>query len=144
MNEELDRLSFELFKLFAEYEYELKQYKFFKTNNGSNIEVDWDRFANEKIGRHFMDILNDDHASAQYILSNPPKKQEIEDNSIVWTKVSNTDTSVQALFGHIRRVRNNLFHGAKFGATWSEPSRNKKLIEHSIIILKCLKIKLHD
>lgn len=42
---------------------------------------------------------------------------------------------MQALFGHIRRIRNNLHHGAKFNGTWFVPERSQKLISSALEIL---------
>ena len=67
----------------------------------------------------------------------PPKKQAInKDGKIIWKEVPNKDQSVQALFGHICRMRNNLFHGAKFNDTWFAPERSKSLLSQGIIVLE--------
>ena len=84
-----------------------------------------------------MEDLGDKAQYAEFILSEPPKRQVAnEDNQIIWQDVANNDKSVQSLFGHITRVRNNLYHGAKFNGTWFDPQRSKDLIEASVIILR--------
>ena len=114
----------------------LKEKGFFQAN-GKKINVDWDRFANEVIGNSFLEDLGDKAQYAEFILSEPPKRQVAnEDNQIIWQDVANNDKSVQSLFGHITRVRNNLYHGAKFNGTWFDPQRSKDLIEASVIILR--------
>lgn len=139
----LDHTAFSLFKIFAQYESSLKEHGYFQSVNGQKIIVDWDRFVNEKIGQNFLELLEDNEQSAIYILENPPKKQIVnEDNEIVWQDVSNHERSIQALFGHISRVRNNLFHGAKFNGTWFDPERSELLMEHSLIILRHFKSKV--
>jgi hypothetical protein len=70
-----------------------------------------------------------------YILENPPMRQVVENGQIVWQEVSSSEKSVKALFGHIRRIRNNLHHGAKFNATWFAPARSQKLISNALEIL---------
>ena len=140
----LDNIAFDLFKIFAQYESSLKENGYFQSNNGQKIIVDWDRFVNEKIGQSFLELLEDKEQSAIYILENPPKKQVINgDNQIIWQDVPNNERSVQTLFGHISRVRNNLFHGAKFNGTWFDPERSKLLMEHSLVILKHFKMELN-
>ena len=47
MNSELDRLAFDLFKLFAQYEYALKAMGYGRAKKAGQAEPDWDRFANE-------------------------------------------------------------------------------------------------
>tara|TARA_R110000868_G_scaffold410543_1_gene699027 strand:+ start:2507 stop:2941 length:435 start_codon:yes stop_codon:yes gene_type:complete len=136
MSKQLDQLAFSFFKLFAQYESNLKEKGFFQAN-GKKINVDWDRFANEVIGNSFLEDLGDKAQYAEFILSEPPKRQVAnEDNQIIWQDVANNDKSVQSLFGHITRVRNNLYHGAKFNGTWFDPQRSKDLIEASVIILR--------
>lgn len=140
MNDELDLLAFRFFKKFAQYEFSLKESGFFQVNR-TKIIVDWDKFANQVIGQDFLDKLGDSATSAKYILNNPPKKQIFEGGKIVWKDVSNNEKNVQTLFGHIGRVRKNLFHGAKFNGSWFDPERSLLLLRHSLAILNCLKAK---
>jgi hypothetical protein len=49
MNPRLDRLAFELFKLFAQYEYALKAGGYGRAGRGGQAEPGWDRFANEVV-----------------------------------------------------------------------------------------------
>jgi hypothetical protein len=62
---------------------------------------------------------SDPHESLKdHILDEPPKKQGPNgENKIVWLDVAANDKSAQALFSHIRRMRNNLYHGGKFNDT---------------------------
>ena len=112
MQMHLDELAFQFFKLFAQYESTLKERGFFRRGGRGEVLVDWDRFANEVIGPNFRNDLGN---AANYILQNPPMKQSVnEDGKIIWIEVPNDDQSVQALIGHICRIRNNLYHGAKY------------------------------
>lgn len=135
MHQELDQLSFRFFKLFARYESSLKERDFFISNKGRLI-VDWDRFANDVIGSAFLEKLGNNRHAAEYILENPPKKQSVnEQGKIVWVEVPNNERSVQILFAHISRIRNNLYHGAKFNGTWFDPDRSRELLSKGLIIL---------
>jgi hypothetical protein len=67
MSANLDQLAFRFFKLFARFEATLKEREFYRVENG-RIVVDWDRFANEVVGKHFLVDLGDKAASATYIL----------------------------------------------------------------------------
>lgn len=139
---ELDQLACAFFKLFAQYESSLKERGYFRIVSQNQPEADWDRFVNEKIGADFLQSLQDKSTSAEYILNHPPMKQVVEDGYIVWQEVSNSEQSVQTLFGHIRRIRNNLHHGAKFNGTWFAPERSQKLISSALEILIHFKPKI--
>ncbi len=139
----LDQLALKFFKLYAQYEFFLKENDYFVVRRGK-ILVDWDRFVNEKIGPGFLELMGDSHPSAEFILEFPPKKQVVnEHNKIIWGDVSNNERSVQILFGHISRIRNNLFHGAKFNGTWFSPERNFQLITSAIVVLECFKDRVN-
>ena len=138
MERQLDDLAFCFFKLFAQYESTMKERNFFHGGSKSRgIVVDWDRFANEVVGPEFIKDLGENTCAASYILKNPPMKQVVNaSGKIIWEDVSSNDQSVQVLFGHICRVRNNLFHGAKFNGTWFDPERSKILLQSSLAILE--------
>jgi len=133
----LDTLAFRFFKLFAQYESTLKERDYFRADQNGRITVDWNRFANEVVGEKFLDDLGEKREAAEFILNAPPKKQAVNNQGkIVWVEVPNDDKSVQALFGHISRMRNNLFHGAKFNGTWFDPDRSKALLDRGLVILQ--------
>jgi hypothetical protein len=139
---ELDLLAFKFFKLFARYESSLKEIGFFVVNRGQ-VVVDWDRYANEEIGNGFLGELGDAKAAAEYILENPPKKQSAnKSNEIEWVVVPNNERSVQILFSHICRIRNNLYHGGKFNGTWFDPERSNLLLSNALLILENYKDRL--
>ena len=120
MSAELDALAFSFFKLFAQYEYALKVMAYAHAGRQQQAEIDWDRFANE-VGAAIMN--NDNPAvvqARQHILDHPPKRQVWVDGAVAWETISSEDRSPQSLFSHIRRVRNNLYHGGKFNGRWIE------------------------
>tara|TARA_B100000700_G_scaffold36466_1_gene35772 strand:+ start:383 stop:835 length:453 start_codon:yes stop_codon:yes gene_type:complete len=135
----LDQLALKFFKLYAQYEFSLKSNGFFIYRSGKII-VDWDRFVNEQIGSNFLEQMEDARQSAEFILEHPPKKQVVNGaGRIVWGDVPNNERSVQILFAHIGRIRNNMFHGAKFNGTWFSPERNFQLISNGIVVLEHFK-----
>ncbi|MGN2613013.1 hypothetical protein ACTFQ6_14720 [Aliivibrio fischeri] len=142
MENTLDQLALKFFKLYAQYEFFLKENGYFVVH-GSKILVDWDKFVNEQIGADFLNEMGDASPSADFILEFPPKKQIVnEHNQVVWGDVPNNERNVQILFGHISRIRNNLFHGAKFNGTWFSPERNFLLISNAIVVLESFKGKV--
>lgn len=139
MSAELDRVAFRFFKLFAQYEYALKAMGFGSAGSNGQAEPSWDRFAND-VGVQVMAVNDGPVADARrYILEQPPKRQVWVEGRVDWEPVANTDRSVQALFGHIRRVRNNLYHGGKFNGRWFDPDRSRELIEKALLVLDELK-----
>lgn len=138
MNNDLDNLSFQFFKLFAQYEYALKATGFGKAGNKRLAEPNWDRFAIE-IGVRVLSVEETEVQKARrYLFELPPKRQIWVNNAVQWEEVPNNDRSVQMLFSHIRRVRNNLYHGGKFGSRWIAPGRSQELLFNSLVILRAL------
>lgn len=136
MSKELDHLAFSFFKLFAKYEYALKAIGFGLAGNKLAAEADWDRFSNE-VGAKVLAVTDGSVQSAiKYIFEHPPKRQVWVNGSVEWEQVTNTERSAQILFAHIRRARNNLYHGGKFGARWIDPDRSQELLKASLHILE--------
>ncbi|MAR71000.1 MAG: hypothetical protein CME78_02060 [Halomonas sp.] len=78
-----------------------------------------------------------------YLFDHPPKKQILKDKILSWQVVNTEERSPQILFSHIRRVRNNLYHGGKFNGSWLDPDRSEELISRSLLILQALQ-EQHD
>lgn len=137
-NLDLDKMAFRFFKTFAQYEYALKVLGYVSAGPRKQAEPNWDKFSNE-VGGLIMDSSNEKTTKAiNYIQNHPPKRQVLEDEGISWENVSSSDKSPQMLFSHIRRIRNNLYHGGKFHSRWIAPDRSKELIESALIILEAL------
>ncbi|HAX9712217.1 hypothetical protein I5M95_00750 [Serratia marcescens] len=137
-NRSIERLAFDFFKRFSTAEYALKVSGFYKKRNRHfyDADADWDSFANEQ---STIDIVSDVNLrnSVRFILDNPPKKQVITMGVIDWAEITPENmTDCQRLFIYIRRIRNNLFHGGKFGnGQWFEPQRSRQLMEAAIEII---------
>jgi hypothetical protein len=139
MSAALDQLAFQFFRLFAQCEYALKAMGYGRNvRNGDSAEADWDRFAND-IGVLLLQEQREDVVAARtYLFTEPPKREVWVNGRVDWAVVPNDDRSVQMLFAHIRRVRNNLYHGGKFNAEWIAPDRSKALISKSLLLLQHL------
>lgn len=143
MPENLDNLAFCFFKLFAQYEYALKAMQYARSGAGGQAEPEWDRFSNE-IGRLVMEEPDGELLDAiNYLFDYPPKKQALNDGVLSWQNVDTAERSPQILFSHIRRVRNNLYHGGKFNGRWFDPDRSEELISKSLLVLQTLQSQ-HD
>lgn len=138
MSDDLDKLAFAFFKLFAKYEYALKAIGYGLAGRKQAAEADWDRFSTE-VGIRLLSVIDEDvKAAVQYIFEKPPKRQVWINNAVNWEVVPNDERSAQILFSHIRRARNNLYHGGKFGSTWIDPDRSQELLKSGIVVLNAL------
>ena len=131
----------EFFFVFSRFEYALKRAGFVKRDR-RNAEPNWDAFADSIERRYDPNESPKVARAVNYLLSEPPKRQIVEnDNSLGW-KDSNRDneTEIRWVLLLVRRVRNNLFHGGKYPYTpLPEPARDTQLLESSLAILEaCL------
>ncbi|WP_233938999.1 hypothetical protein [Rhizobium leguminosarum] len=97
------------------------------------VDIDWDRFANSApIGRQFFAHIRD-HNICPTILAEPPKSDYIEQGRYGFADHVNSPSCAQELFGAVRRVRNNLFHGGKYFD--DDHRRNRLLVKETIAVL---------
>ena len=96
------------------------------------FKVDWNTFANRRLGSDFYDQIVDESV-AETLINNPPKKQVWRHEALEFQDVERS-TDVQKLIGAVCRVRNNLFHGGKAGDL--EHDRNNALIEESLEVIR--------
>ena len=128
-----------LFRVMTRLEYALKKIDFLKRPNKKNAdkknaEVDWDRFATERLGAQFFDTVKAS-GKANVLIHSPPNRQTVrcaDDPVWVPTSVSNT----QELIGALRRVRNNLFHGGKTNNT--DINRNNALVDNALCVINAI------
>ncbi len=120
-------LYFDFFVVFSRFEYALKRADWIH-NHAEKLEVNWDLAAKEieEECPALASTLRNEH---RYMFDSPPEKQTI--NGFVCSKVKD-DTDLRALLRSISTVRNNLFHGGKWGGT--DHSRNRELISCALEI----------
>ncbi len=123
----------ELFRVFARFEFALKDAGYFKTGSKNAVEADWDSFANKCLG---VDFYNQLKVSGDFsiIFDVPLGKQIVNEDGVGWDKAK-LPADVQSLFGAVRRVRNNLFHGGK--SDQPDSDRNDELVDCAISIMIC-------
>ena len=77
-------------------------------------------------------------------MSKPPKQQYYVEKTLKWrVHIAKAHSSyMEKLLFHVRGVRNNLFHGAKFIEHESEdPARDAKLVNAASVVLgECLRV----
>ncbi|GER06673.1 hypothetical protein GCM10007972_13190 [Iodidimonas muriae] len=134
MEERLNNLASEVFRIFARFEYALKAAGF-HTGNG-DAKPDWQKFA-QSLSQTFENPSDAEFRTAvKYILEHPPKKQVIDGGNLSWSDAPPaTNLQSDRVLTYVRRVRNNLFHGGKFNGRWFEPERSELLLKHSLTIL---------
>ncbi len=121
----------EYFIFFSKFEYALKEAGLFKKEQ-VRAEPDWGEYINSLSELSLDDLsVSDD---AKYLIKNPPKNQIINNGKLGWKKINLT--CLCDAINACKRVRNNLFHGAKPSNSGNDTERNKKLLKGSMDILK--------
>lgn len=140
MPDEIDNISFRFFRLFAHYEWALKQMGYGKAARNGTAEANWDKFAKD-FGGALMES-EDQHVveAREYILAIPPKREMWVNGRTSWEASPAERRCARTLFIHIRRVRNNLYHGGKFyDGHWFDEERSVELIKRSLLLLEYLR-----
>jgi hypothetical protein len=129
-------LVYEFFFVFSRFEHSLLVTNFIAERNGT-VVADWDKFAST-VNESFNFALGSEVEKAvRYYEEVPPKKQVLQLGRLAWKNVApETKERLGRLLVLIRRVRNNLFHGEKFGVLLEGDSqRDADLLEHGLTIL---------
>jgi hypothetical protein len=136
-DDEVRQLSLQLFETFSRMEYAFKAVGYWQPK--IYAEANWDSFVNAIKGTFNADHSSEIKDAHDYILSQPPNKQMIVNDALVWKAVPADGDDLTKLSVYIRRVRNNLFHGGKYGDHALNFERNRALILHSLTLLQYLK-----
>jgi len=135
--EEFKKEILKFFVTFSRLEYALKANGFFY-ECGGNVYPDWKEFA-KKI-KDELDTSSDTslQEAIKFILENRPKKQVVRSGKLDWKDIpENQGSKIENLFGYIRRIRNNLFHGEKFTKKLPEKfDRDLSLVKNALLILR--------
>ncbi|KAB2684399.1 hypothetical protein [Brucella tritici] len=103
----------ELFRIFARFEFALKMAGYAKMDHGM-VKICWDDFAkSDAIGDKFFREV-DGSKTLPLLMNDPPKADRILDGRYGFEDRAQPPKCVIELFRHVRRVRNNLFHGGKY------------------------------
>ncbi|PPL02467.1 hypothetical protein [Parapedobacter indicus] len=137
-------LLMEFFVVFSRFEFTLKIAGYLQDNVKNEARPDWLKYGLKKKETFddYIDSLetgNELKMAIEYILINPPKKQFVGDgNMLIFALVPDENPSnTQKLCTYITRIRNNLFHGAKFLKSYGDSSRDWKLIHCALLVLSC-------
>lgn len=131
-------LASEFLGVFARSEYALKS-SGYAHGDQYGVQPRWDDFARD-IDWHFRRVkLVSFRKAVEYLLTEPPRKQVLLNGHLQW-KVAppkpDLPKAVQTLL-MVRRIRNNLFHGAKvWSPEYGPRNRDERLIRSSLVVLR--------
>lgn len=121
-----------LFKVMMRLEYALKDTGYAVHGQKQFVEVAWDQYANTRLDSTFWDKIKK-AKEAEILILAPPKRQIVElGDNLGWGDAGPV-SSIQELFGALRRVRNNLFHGGKSGDP--DADRNAALYTAALFVI---------
>jgi hypothetical protein len=136
------------FRAFSRFEQVLKSSGYFKNRqpktsaDGHTIfpdaEPNWAKFETDS---SIQNICDQPSLSPEirYLMRFPPWHEVIVDGRLQYQKKQGTITTTPELLRAVRRVRNNLFHGAKTAAgPMNDPVRNAQLIRASMHVLRVI------
>ena len=133
--------AYRLFKVMMRLEFGLKETGYCRLARKQSAEIDWDRFANERLGESFFDAIKVE-GNVNVLLQTPPKRQIADGQGYLsWEQVGPV-SNIQELIGSIRRVRNNLFHGGKSGDP--DKGRNDALVDNALSVIDAILRHDHD
>lgn len=134
---------FRFFAVFSRAECALKRY-FPKKGKYGEATAGWNDFADAVAAQLSQIGSSAYHDARDYLVTNPPQRQNIVGGRPVWRPNARRDdeTDARYLLRVIRDVRNNLFHGGKYehGAA-DELARDRSLLDAATIVLAaCIKL----
>jgi hypothetical protein len=129
---ELPKAATSFFVVFSRFEYTLKRAGYLRGNN--KAQPDWNRLAGE-LGQDFLTRVRVS-GEATTLLEQPPKKQVVRDGLLDWKTMPPIENA-NDLFLSVCCVRNNLFHGGKYGrGPLPEISRDEGLLREATRVLE--------
>jgi hypothetical protein len=141
-------LLLDFFLTFSRFEFALKNSGFYIKRRNTSLPYearpDWDSFAQRLKDLFHTDTTKHLRDACDHLLYNPPWREVVGGNMLGWDTTAEDESlsEIERLLRYVRRVRNNLFHGAKFSTLAElETVRNVALLEDSLVILReCLRL----
>ncbi len=144
----MEKLAFEFFKLFSQFEFALKIKNKNLVLNGTTISyIGSETFVGEN-NRILEENLGSEEIepSCEYLKNHPPRFEKFINQKLVFVEPSEEikrewakKPRFEVLMIHIKRTRNNLFHGGKYLTDEIEAEetleRAKQVVYHSLKIL---------
>lgn len=141
-----DESAVRMFWTFAQMEYALKAVKAFRTvKKDRSVGPNWRKFA-ETIDADFNNNQDANFTEAVNFLINKPPGRQIQNDlkELHWDYTPcNGTCRADVILAHVRRVRNNLFHGGKFHGVYHTGERAEELLTHSLCVMH-VSVNLHE
>lgn len=136
----LPQLAMDFFVVFSRFECALKRSGTYAIGSNDRVDPDWNGFARDLGPDFFGEVIA--QGVAPVLINDPPKKQvKLACGALGW-KSMGVVNSTSDLFLALRRVRNNLVHGAKYqdgGAGHADfvegSERNDALLDESMAVM---------
>lgn len=131
-------LLLEFFLTFSRAEFALKN-SGFVTGGEDSVSPYWDRFGTALKDQFKKNKTKELEAAVEYIMLNPPMKQVLRDGNLMWEANLPNDgkSDIEVLFVLVRRIRNNLFHGAKHNlGVFEDTERTTRLLKSALLIVQ--------
>lgn len=134
---------FEFFFVFSRFEFALKQSGYITTSSptSDNAIPDWDALVKDY--KKVYVACEETEESIKYLLEKPPNRQTVyrEESGALqarWKPITINSNAplLYTLVDIVKVVRNNLFHGGKYGDNgWDDEARVSLLLKHSINVI---------
>lgn len=137
----VERDVIDFFFAFSRFEFALKEAGYVSRDRNDNAAADWDAFV--KKYKKLFTLKGHVQSAADYLISSPPQRQKVyEENPgsfrTTWEhfKVDSNAPVLKTLVDIVKVVRNNLFHGGKYGEKgWDDEKRVTQLLTNSTSII---------
>ncbi|PSB84829.1 hypothetical protein C5F64_12805 [Photobacterium damselae subsp. damselae] len=132
---EIQQLVYTFFLQFSRLEFALKESGFVKSGTRDEALPDWGRFIERYSKSYALD------KTEKELMAEPPLKQVYLNEKICWVDFDFPDDSTELnnLVFALKTMRNNLFHGGKFGhKSWDDTERVKFVLSRGLYIINKL------
>ena len=138
----MDTEVLEFFKTFSRFEFTLKVSGYLRQGNNNNASPDWDKFVKNNKERYRP--CEGTKLAVKALLSAPPNKQKVTEDTngaldTVWEPMhfDKNVPDLKKLTDIILCIRNNLFHGGKYGhKSWDDKERTSMLLSNAVTVIR--------
>ncbi|WP_323885663.1 hypothetical protein [Aeromonas veronii] len=126
---ETQQLAYAFFLQFARFEFALKESGYVKSGSRDSAVPDWEKFIAQYADSYTLDEVETE------LMTKPPLRQIYRNEKISWVdfEFPVASTPLNNLVFALKTMRNNLFHGGKFGhKSWDDPDRVKFLLSRGL------------
>ena len=133
IDQDTRNLAFDFFYWFSRFEFALKEKRFLKNEAiGARADPSWDKFVKAYRAAYVVS------PAAEVLLAEKPRRQIVGDPDHDFEDLlfSPNTADLDKVVAYARMVRNNLFHGGKYGHDqWDDVARMRRLLKLTITVL---------